>query len=68
MQLSHFPVTVSTAAVSSTGRVFEFSHLHPKCAESLKLWCEFLQVIAGIILESSDQKTRGFVVQITFPQ
>jgi hypothetical protein len=39
----------------------EFSHLHPKCAAPLKL-CEFLQVIAGIIFESPDQKTRGFVI------
>jgi hypothetical protein len=34
----------------------------------LILVCELLQVKTGVVLESPDQKTRGFVVQITLPR
>jgi hypothetical protein len=35
---------------------------------SYSCWCESLQEKAGMILESLDQKTRGFVVQIVLPR
>jgi hypothetical protein len=47
------------------------SILVPVAVRVLRLCCaavdELLQVDAGIALEPPDQKTRGFMVQITLP-
>jgi hypothetical protein len=37
-------------------------------AKLSRVACGLLQEEAGIVLESSDQKTRGFVVQIALPR